>query len=96
MSCNQYIPCATIIRENNRAVVTIRKHIVAQETLSGRCEGIRINESAKAGVIVSALQVVQAGFMVVDISPVAQGIDVLASILYLISITIVKRFRTSA
>ena len=37
-------------------------------------ESIRIEESADLGIIVSALEIVEAGFGVVDVAPVAQGV----------------------
>ena len=37
-------------------------------------ESIRIEESADLGVIVAALEIVEAGFGIVDIAPVAQGV----------------------
>ena len=57
-----------------RIVVTIRKHIIPQQTLSCRNEGIGVNKSAGNGVIVSALEVVQPCLVVVDIASVAEGV----------------------
>jgi len=37
-------------------------------------EGIRIDKSASSGIIISGLEVVEAGFGVVDIAPVAEGV----------------------
>ena len=53
---------SSIVIIDYRVVVTIRKHIVTQEILTRGGEGIRINESAGAGVVVSRLQVVEPGF----------------------------------
>ena len=49
-------------------VITICKHIVTQEALTSGCKGIRIDESAGAGVVVTALQVVESGFSVVVVA----------------------------
>ena len=43
-------------------VITICEHIVTKETRSSACQRIRIDESAGAGVVVTALQVVEPGF----------------------------------
>ena len=51
-----------------RTIVTIRKHIVPKEALTGRSERIRIDESADGGIIVTALQVVEPGFSVVNVA----------------------------
>ena len=42
--------------------VTIRKHIASQEALTRRSKGIRIDESANTGIVISALQIVEPGF----------------------------------
>ena len=55
-------------------IVAISKHIAAQEALPGGRIVIRIDEPANFRVIVSALQVVEAGFRIVIIPPVAEGI----------------------
>ena len=58
----------------NRIIPTIGEHVIAHEALAGGSKCVRIDESAHLRVIVSALQVVQAGFLVVDIAPVGEGI----------------------
>ena len=58
-----------------RIIATICKHIVTQEILSCRSKGIRIDESAGTGIVVTALQVVEPGFSVVVVATVADGID---------------------
>ena len=57
-------------------IVAISKHIAAQEALPGGRIVIRIDEPANFRVIVSALQVVEAGFRIVIIPPVAEGVVV--------------------
>ena len=42
-------------------IITICKHIIAQDALAGRCEGIGINESADLGIVISALEIVERG-----------------------------------
>ena len=50
------------IKSKCRTVPTIRKHIVTQNILSRRGEGIRIDESTDGGIVVTALEVVEPGF----------------------------------
>lgn len=51
-----------------RVIIAIGKHIVADDALSGRGVAVRVDESAPAGVVIPALQVVEACFAVVDIA----------------------------
>ena len=46
----------------NRIIATVCKHIVAQEILTSRSKGIRIDETADAGIVITALEVVEPGF----------------------------------
>ena len=59
---------SSIVIIDYRVVVTIRKHIVTQEILTRGGEGIRIDESADSGIVISALQVVEPGFSVVVVT----------------------------
>ena len=43
--------------------------------MSGGCKRIGVQESADFGVIISALEVVQPGFGIVDVATVAQGVQ---------------------
>ena len=47
---------------DNGGVITIRKHIVAQEALSCGCEGVCVDEAADSRVVITALQVIESGF----------------------------------
>ena len=49
-----------VIKIVNRVVVTICKHVVADDVLTGAYKFIRIDESADLGIVISALQVIQA------------------------------------
>ena len=57
------------------AVVAIREHIVTQESLP--CTGctVSVDESAQGGVVVAGLQIVEAGFLVVAVAAIAQGVE---------------------
>ena len=72
-------------------ITTIRKHIVTQEALSRACKGIRIDESAGSGVVISGLQVVEPGF-----SGGAVAGMVCPEILYHISGSVARRKLASA
>ncbi len=47
---------------------------MSNDTLSGGCVAVGVNKSACGGVVVTALQIVQACFGVVDVTTVAQGV----------------------
>ena len=49
------------INSKYRAIPAVSKHIVPQEALSGRSKGICVDKSADAGVVISALEVVEPG-----------------------------------
>ena len=49
-------------------IITITKHIIAQHALAGGNKCVRINEPAHLRVIISGLEVVQAGFSVLKLS----------------------------
>ena len=60
----------------HRIIPAIRKHIVTQEALASRSEGICVDKSADAGIVITALEVVEPGF-----SGIAVAVLVLAAIL---------------
>ena len=47
-----------------RIVQAIRKHVVAQHALAGTYKGVGIEEAAPSWVIISALEIIQPGFLV--------------------------------
>lgn len=65
---------SVMIDMHYRIVATIGIHIISQQPCSCRNISIRIDESTRCGIIISALQVIQLGFGVVIISSVAEGI----------------------
>ena len=56
-------------------VCAICKHVMSQDALSCGSIPIRIEEAASGGVVISALQVIEAGFGVVVVAAVAEGIN---------------------
>ena len=58
----------------NGIIIAIRKHIVSQKTLPRGCEGVRIDKAADGGVVITALEVIESGFLIVYISTIAQGV----------------------
>ena len=59
---------------HNRIIITIRMHIVTQQSRSGADIPIRIQEPSPLGVIVPALQIVKPRIGIVVVSPVPEGI----------------------
>lgn len=57
-----------------RVIPTVRKHVIASQTLASSNSRIRIDKSAHFGVIISALEVVEPAFCIVNIPTVVQGI----------------------
>ena len=49
---------------DNRIIMAVGKHVIAQDTLSGGDEGIGINESADFGIVISALEIIESGLSV--------------------------------
>ena len=42
-------------------IVTVSKHVIAKDTLTGAGEGIGIEESADLGIVITGLEVIQTG-----------------------------------
>ena len=59
-----------------RIIQTICRHIVAQQTLSGRDECICIDEPTRSGIVVSGLEVIESCLGIIDIATVAEGLRV--------------------
>ena len=56
------------ITENHRTIIAVSKHAIAEGSLAGGDEGISIDETADGGVVKTALQVIQTGFLVIDLA----------------------------
>ena len=50
------------------SIITIRKHIVSQKTLAGGGVGVCVDESAQGGGVISALEVIEPGFLTIVLS----------------------------
>ena len=74
-NCSPCWPVSAVILHNYRIILAVGKHIVAQDPLTCRCVYIRIDKSAVLGVIISALEVVQPSFVVVDVATIAEGVE---------------------
>ena len=60
---------------HNRIILTICKHIDALNVIiTGHKEGVRIDEAAGFGVIVTALEIVELRLDIIVVSPVSQRI----------------------
>ena len=71
--CLRQLP--TFISICKWAVVTIHPHVIPNNTLPSGSIAIRIDKPPHHRVIVSALEVIEPGFLVVHVSTVAQGVD---------------------
>jgi hypothetical protein len=49
-------------------IPTIGKHVIAENTLAGGNEGIGVDESADCGVVITGLQVIEAGIIVIVVT----------------------------
>ena len=54
----------------HRVIKAIGKHVIAEDTLAGRSEGVGIQESAHFWVIIFALEIIQPGFGIFELAPV--------------------------
>ena len=70
----QSIACR--IGKHNRIVVAVSEEIVPLQAAVGTEDGIRAEEPADVGVVVSGVQVVPADLYVVVIAPVSERVDV--------------------
>ena len=53
---------------SNWITQTIDKHVIAEQSLSSRSEGIRVDESAQFGIVISALEIVESGLSIVSLA----------------------------
>ena len=60
----------------HRIIHAISKHIVAQNIIAhNRYSAVRIDKPSHFGVIVAALEIVEACLLIVEISTIAQGVE---------------------
>ena len=62
------------IRKTYRIVITIGKHIVSNNSLSGGSKSIPIDKPSRLRVVVSTLEVIQVRLPIVDVAPISQRI----------------------
>ena len=63
------------IRVVNWIIQAIGKHIVAEDALASTGVGVGIDESAQFWIVISTLEIIEAGFSIVVVAAVAQGVD---------------------
>ena len=51
------------INRINRIIQAIGEHVVAKNTLAGGGVGVGVEEAADCGVVISALQIIEPGFL---------------------------------
>ena len=56
------------IYEVNWIASAVGEHVIAQNALPGGCKCVRIEESAYAGIIISALEIIQSGFDILKLA----------------------------
>ena len=57
-----------------RIIIAIGEHISAEEALAGTAVGVGVYESGDSGVIITALEVIEAGFVIIVIATVADWV----------------------
>ena len=68
--------CPGFIYTRNGTIQAVRKHIEPGEALAGAAVGVGVEEALDDWVVISALQIVEPGFGIAVVAPVAQRIDV--------------------
>ena len=71
---NRHSTKTEAIAHIHRIIQAIRIRVMPENALAGGEEDIGGNEPADFGVIVPALEVVEAGFLIIDIPTVTEGI----------------------
>ena len=51
------------IHSADRVVPAVGKHVIAQEALTGGNKGVGVEESAPGGVVITALEIIEASFL---------------------------------
>lgn len=74
MLVNRHSTITATIAHIHRIIQAIRIRVMPENALAGGEEDIGGNKPADFGVIVPALEVVEAGFLIIDIPTVAEGI----------------------
>ena len=59
-----------------RIIIAIGEHIGADKALAGTAVGVGVYESGDSGVIVSGLEVIEAGFGIIMVASIAEGVTV--------------------
>ena len=60
----------------NGVISTIGKHIRSDEALTGGGVAVGVDEAFYCGVVISALQIVEAGFVIVVVAAVTEGVEI--------------------
>ena len=64
-----------IVDSTDRIVSAVGKHFAASQVLSSGCVFVRIDEAADQGIVIAGLEVIEAGFGIVIVAAIAQGVD---------------------
>ena len=63
-----------IVKKHHRIIPAVREHIKAEQSLTGGNIAVRIDESSRHRIIISAVQIIQSRLRVIVISSVAKRI----------------------
>ena len=66
----------SVIFQHHRIIVAIGKHVIAHNALSSADVDVRADEPAPRRIIVPARQIIQPGFGIVEVTPIAQGVAI--------------------
>ena len=58
---------------DNRTIIAIGKHIIAEDALSGSSKFVGVEEAARCGVVVTGLEVIESNLLVVDVATVLKN-----------------------
>ena len=58
----------------DRIIGAVGEHVVTQHARAGGDKGVGVEEAAPGGVVITALEIIEPGFLVINITAVAQGV----------------------
>jgi hypothetical protein len=70
-----HIVSAGYVLSNYRIVQAVGEHVIAEQALAGGGVCVGVDESAEAGIVITGLQVIQAGFLIVGVASVAERVE---------------------
>ena len=65
---------AARVRTIYSIVLAVRKHVIAQDTLTSGCIGVRVDESTHLRIVITGLEIVERGLTVVYVTAISQRV----------------------